>query len=89
MGESDYAMAQAYAGGLVAGRCLMEAGTLDDELLREAAGGAEFTTFYGPFKIDLETGVQVGRPVLLVQWQKGKKVVVWPPALRQERAILG
>ena len=89
MDGGDYAMAQAYAGGLVSEHCLLEAGALDDGLLRNAASNAEFTTFYGPFKIDPQTGAQVGRPVMLVQWQKGKKVVVWPPALRQGSVILG
>ena len=31
------------------------------------------------FEIDVETGRQVGRETLLVQWQQGRKMVVWPP----------
>jgi hypothetical protein len=29
------------------------------------------------------TGRQVGRSVVLVQWQEGRKVIVWPPEQRQ------
>ena len=82
-GKGDYAMAQAYAGGLVAQRCVEEAGTLDNHVLRETADGLDFSTFYGRFKLDMATGCQAGRSVVIVQWQGGKKVVVWPRELRQ------
>ena len=74
----DYPMAQAFASGLVAQRSIDEAGSLDGDALRQAAGNLDFTTFYGRFRID-EDGRQVGRSVALVQRQDGNKVVVWPP----------
>ena len=73
----DYPMAQAFAAGLIAQRCIADAGSLDDADLRAAAGELDVSTFYGRFRID-ETGRQVGRPVTLVQRQGGRKVVVWP-----------
>ena len=81
-GPVDYPMAQAYAAGLVAQRCVEMAGSLDQDALRRAAGTLDFTTFYGRFRIDPATGEQVGRPVSLVQWQQGRKVVGWPPERR-------
>ncbi len=84
----DYALAQAYAGGLVVQRCLEEAGTLDDWALRRTADHLDFTTFYGRFKLEPETGLQVGRSVVIVQWQEGRKVVVWPRELRQAEPVL-
>ena len=81
----DYPMAQAYAVGVVIQRCIEESGSLEDGALREAAASLDFTTFYGRFRIDAETGRQVGKPSLLVQWRKGRKVIVWPPEDRQER----
>ena len=80
----DYPMAQAYAVGIVMQRCIEECGSLEDEALRQAAATLDFTTFYGRFRIDPETGRQTGKPSLLVQWRQGRKVVVWPPELRQE-----
>ena len=74
----DYPMVQSYAAGLVAQKCLEHAGTLDDVALRDVAGQLEFSTFYGKFKIDSETGRQIGRSVVLVQWQQGRKAIVWP-----------
>ena len=81
-GPVDYPMAQAYAAGLVAQRCVEEAGSLEQDALRRAAGDLDFTTFYGRFRIDPATGEQVGRSVSLVQWQQGRKVVVGPPDRR-------
>ena len=82
-GPVDYPMAQAYAAGLVAQRCLERAGSLDDGALRQAAADLDFSTFYGRFKIDPATGRQMGRSTLLVQWQQGRKVILWPPEQRQ------
>ncbi|HAI99489.1 MAG TPA: hypothetical protein DCL97_02345 [Dehalococcoidia bacterium] len=69
-------MVQAYAAGLVAQRCAEDAGTLEDAVLREVAGRLDFSTFYGRFKIDPDTGCQIGRSTVLVQWQQGRKVVI-------------
>ena len=83
----DYPMAQAYAVGIVMQRCVEECGSLEDEALRQAAATLDFTTFYGRFRIDPETGRQTGKPSLLVQWRQGRKVLVWPPELRQESMV--
>ena len=74
----DYPMAQAYAGGLVAQRCIETAGTLEQHALRQVASSLDFTTFYGRYRIDPRTGRQLGHRMPVVQWQGGRKVVVWP-----------
>jgi ABC-type branched-subunit amino acid transport system substrate-binding protein len=74
----DYPMAQAYAGGLVAQRCLEIAGTLDQHALRQVASTLDFTTFYGRYCIDPRTGCQLGHRMPVVQWHDGRKVIVWP-----------
>ena len=75
----DYPMAQAYAGCLVAQRCVHEAGSLDNDELRRAANRMDFTTFYGRFSIDATSGRQIGHAMPVVRWQQGRKTVVWPP----------
>ena len=80
----DYPAAQAYAAGVVLQRCLQEVETIDDAALRRAAASLDFSTFYGRFKIDPDTGRQIGRSTLLVQWREGRKVVIWPPALAND-----
>ncbi len=84
-GMVDYPMAQTYAAGLVAQACLERVGTLEDASLRVVASNLDISTFYGRFKIDPDTGIQVGRSTLIVQWQDGKKVVLWPPGQAQGR----
>ena len=79
----DYPMVQAYAAGLVAQRCVAAAGTLDDTALWEAAAGLDFTTFYGRFRIDPDSGRQVGRSGVIIQWQQGRKAIIWPPEQRR------
>jgi branched-chain amino acid transport system substrate-binding protein len=84
----DYPMAQAYAAGLVAQRCAAEAASLEPGLLWAAAGRLDFRTFFGRFKIDPETGRQVGRSVLLVQWQGARKVAIWPGEQAEGNLVL-
>ena len=74
----DYPAAQGYAAGLVAHRCVEEVGSLEQRALREAAGRLRFTTFYGPYAIEPKTGRQTAHPMLVTQWQRGRKEIVWP-----------
>ena len=83
--DPDYPMVQAYAAGLVAQRCVEAAGTLESAALRETAGALDFSTFFGRFKIDPASGRQIGRSVVIVQWQGGRKVVIWPPERSQSQ----
>ena len=82
----DYPAAQAYAACLIAQRCLDEAG-LDDGSLWRAACALDCQTFFGRFRIDPATGLQVGHEVVLMQWRRGRKLVVWPPAFSQARPL--
>lgn len=83
----DYPMVQAYAAGLVAQRCVEMAGVLEQQALRDAASTLDFSTFYGRFKIDPDTGRQIGRSVVIVQWQQGRKVIIGPAEQRQARLV--
>jgi len=79
----DYPAAQAYAACLIAQRCLEEAGGADDESLWRAACALDCATFFGRFRIDPATGLQVGHEMVLVQWRGGRKLVIWPPSVSQ------
>ncbi|MEB3780293.1 MAG: ABC transporter substrate-binding protein [Desulfurococcales archaeon] len=41
-------------------------------------GGLFTMTFYGPFKIDPQSGVQIAHENILVQWRNGEKNIVYP-----------
>jgi branched-chain amino acid transport system substrate-binding protein len=79
----DYPAAQAYAAGLIFQYCLQMARSLGDAELRAAADQIACRTFYGGFRLDPDSGVQVGHEALLVQWQDRRKRVVWPSAMAQ------
>lgn len=81
--EPPYPAAQAFAAGLVAARCLRDAGEAEDRALLAAASRLRCTTCYGSFRLDPDTGSQVDKDVLTVQWQQGVRRVVWPPELAQ------
>ena len=83
----DYPAAQAYAACLIAQRCLEEAGGAGDESLWRAACALDCGTFFGRFHIDPATGLQVGHEMVLVQWRRGRKLVVWPPPVSEARAL--
>ncbi len=77
--EPDYHAAEAGAVPLVFVKAVEMAGSLDPDKIREAFSKLHLMTFFGEFKIDPETGLQVGHAMVVVQWQGGKKVIVWPP----------
>jgi branched-chain amino acid transport system substrate-binding protein len=74
----SYPAAQAFAAGLIAARCLRDADTTDDEAVGRAARRLSCTTLYGPFALDPDSGLQTAHQVVIVQWQDGRRRVVWP-----------
>lgn len=91
--DPPYPAAQAFAAGLIAERCLADAGGTDDAAVRAAAAELDEVTLFGRFRLDA-TGRQVGHRILTVQWQDGVRRVVWPPdqaevAIRIERLTAG
>jgi branched-chain amino acid transport system substrate-binding protein len=81
----DYPAAQAYAAGLIFQHCVSLAGSCDDAALRAAAAQLSCRTFYGDFRLAPESGVQVGHETVLVQWQGGKKKIIWPADVAKAR----
>jgi len=68
----DYMAAGAFAVGIILQECARRAGSLIDDDLRQVAAELDIHTLYGRFKIDPETGRQVGHKIHLVQWQDGR-----------------
>lgn len=78
-GPPPYPAVQAYAAGVIAARCVRDAGSADDAAVLAAAGVLDTTTLLGRFRLDPASGEQVGHQVVTVQWQDGLRVAVWPP----------
>jgi len=49
-----------------------------------ARGRDAFLSDEGRFRVDRD-GVQIGHKMLLVQWQDGRRVIVWPEELAPDK----
>jgi hypothetical protein len=72
----DYPAAQAAATGALALHCAQVAGTTEADGLWTAATGLETTTLYGAFRIDSQTGMQLGHAPVLLRWEGGEPALV-------------
>jgi branched-chain amino acid transport system substrate-binding protein len=75
--DPEYHSSSGYAAGEVLEAAVKKAGSFDNKKLRDAIAAMDMMTVQGRFKVD-ETGLQIGHQILLVQWQDGKKEIVWP-----------
>jgi branched-chain amino acid transport system substrate-binding protein len=78
--EPVYHSAAGYAGCVIYAEAVRRAGTLDANKVRETLLKLEMKTNFGEYKVD-ETGFQTAHKMVLLQWQDGKKVTVWPDEL--------
>jgi len=63
---------------------IRRAGSLDSAKLRDAISKMDHNTVFGRFRVDRD-GVQIGHKMLLIQWQDGKRVIVWPEELAPDK----
>jgi branched-chain amino acid transport system substrate-binding protein len=84
-----YPAAQAFAAGLLAARCIRDAAGTVDADVRAAARELDCTTMFGRFRLDADTGEQVGHRPVTVQWQGGHRRVVWPPQVAEAAIRIG
>ena len=83
----DYTAAQSYNMGLIIEELIGKTGGTDEQELLSEALRSQFTTFYGDFRIDPETLRQTGHRMLVTQWQKGEKKIVFPQEYSNSRLI--
>jgi len=86
--QLEYPAAQAYAAGLVALRCVEEAGGWQDDALAAASRRLRCTTFFGRFGLGAD-GAQEAHEMLVVQWSGRAKRVVWPSSQAEVPVSLG
>jgi ABC-type branched-subunit amino acid transport system substrate-binding protein len=72
----DYPAVQAAAAGALALHCAQVAGTTEADALWAAATGLETTTLYGAFRIDVQSGMQLGHAPVLLRWHRGGRALV-------------
>jgi len=72
----DYVAAGSFATGLIVSECIRQAASLDGETLRRVASQLNCNSLYGRFRIDPQSGKQLGHRVLLIRWQNGTKTLL-------------
>jgi branched-chain amino acid transport system substrate-binding protein len=60
--------------------------SMDNGKLRDHIAALDTVTVLGRFKVDTK-GNQVGHNSFIIQWQNGKKEIVWPPKMQTTRPI--
>ena len=80
----DYHAAEAGAAVLALVMGIEKADSVDSGEVRTALDELKFMSFYGGWEVD-DTGLQVGHSMVDVQWQNGKRVIVWPPEAQTGR----
>lgn len=86
--EASYHAATAYAAGEILEAAAGAAASTERNAVRDAIFALDTYTVLGRFAVD-RTGIQVKRLDMLIQWQDGRKEIVWPEDVRTRTAIFG
>ncbi len=73
----SYHAASAYSACQILKKAIIQAQAIDQKKIRDYISSFDTITIMGRFKVD-HTGRQVGHNPILVQWQNGKKEIVYP-----------
>ncbi len=86
--EPNYHAASAYAAGILLEKAIIKAGSFNRNRLRKALSDMDTLTLIGRYHVD-DTGLQLGHRPITIQWQNGKKEIVWPRAMQTTQPIIG
>jgi branched-chain amino acid transport system substrate-binding protein len=78
--EPSYHTAAGYAGCLLYVEAAKKAGTLDADRVRDELLKLKTRTAFGDYAVD-QDGFQTAHKMVMLQWQDGKRIIVWPDEL--------
>jgi len=78
----SYQAAYGYASGQVLEAAVRLAGSLDNDAVHHQLGSMRFKSLMGHYRVD-ETGAQLDKETLVMQWQDGRRVLVLPKEVRE------
>jgi branched-chain amino acid transport system substrate-binding protein len=84
--EPTYHAATAYAAGQILEEAVKAVGSLTRDKVRQTLQNLQTYTVVGRYQVD-PTGIQVKHFPLTIQWQEGKKEIVWPEEVRTAQPI--
>ncbi len=76
--EPDYHAASGWSAAQVMESCVKKVGSINRDKIRDCLATTNMMTIHGKYAVDPMTGEQRGHEILLIQWQKGKKEIVYP-----------
>lgn len=79
--KPSYHAGSAFAACSLLEEAIRETGSPDHDRIRDYIVSADTVTIIGRFKVD-HNGKQIGHNPLTIQWQNGRKEIVWPVKLR-------
>ncbi len=85
-GQPSYHAAAAYAAGRLLTAAIVKAGSIDREKVRSVLYRMDAMSIVGRFGVD-STGMQTKHFNVIIQWQKGKKEIVWPEELKTAKPL--
>ncbi|OEU61866.1 MAG: hypothetical protein BA867_04350 [Desulfobacterales bacterium S5133MH16] len=76
----------AYAAGQVLKKAVGKAGSINKDKVRDALFHLDTMTIIGRFGVD-KTGKQVRQHTFIIQWQNGRKELVWPNQIKTAKPL--
>lgn len=86
--DPSYHAATAYAAGRILEAAVAQAQSLERDKIRAALFDLDQDSVIGRYAVD-HTGMQVKRLEMIVQWQNGRKEIVWPDDIRSAKPDFG
>jgi branched-chain amino acid transport system substrate-binding protein len=86
--EASYQAAAAYAAGQILEAAIESSKSINHDDVRAAFFDLDTYTVLGRFAVD-RTGMQVKRLDMIIQWQNGRKEIVWPDTIHTSSPIFG
>lgn len=77
----SYQACSSYSAGQILERAVKKAGAIDHQEIRVFVSNLDSVTIMGRFKVDID-GKQVGHNSIIIQWQNGRKEIVYPTKMR-------
>jgi len=84
--DFSYHAPAAYGACLVFAEGIRRANSSDSDKVRAELLKLKMTTAFGDYQVD-ERGFQTAHKMVMIQWQDGKRVTVWPAHLADGKAI--
>lgn len=83
----SYHAGSAYAACQLYEEAIRQTKSLDNKNIRDFICALDTMTIIGRFKVDV-SGKQIGHNPIIIQWQKGKKEIVWPSKMQTAAPLL-